>query len=121
MVLLVNIWFLIYIFVVRTFYKYNIEIYKNIHELTDRRRGASPSTLQIFRYCEFVRGDLSAVAQNFNLFNMRTNSQENGSDAINELLRLVQKRQEEQQQNYIANLMSNLGVKPSSFPEISLN
>lgn len=72
---------LIFIFVVRTnFYLYEVSNYK-YNELTDWRRGASPSTLQSDLHCEFVRGDQSAVAQNKNIFTMRTNSQGNNPQA----------------------------------------
>lgn len=59
----------------------------NTNELTDWRRGESPSTLQNDFHCEFVRGDQSAIAQKTNLFTMRTNSQ--GGNATASLLATI--------------------------------
>ncbi|MCB0448466.1 MAG: hypothetical protein KDD03_13345, partial [Gelidibacter sp.] len=63
-----------FIFVVRTkFIDFNENGLQNIQELTARRRGASPSTLQTVSQSMFVRSDLAAVAQISKQNIMRTN------------------------------------------------
>lgn len=78
---LVHILSKFYIFVVQThFYSYVLRI-KNIHELTDRRRGASPSILQMRSHSECVCSDLSAVAQKTNQNVMQTHSESGNATA----------------------------------------